>query len=99
MALRRGRGHDWIGGAMAYRAAARLAARVGDRPRALRYLDQARRAGERRQSAHEAAVTTLLAGELRLCPDAEASLAWAGEEFERLGMLGFLERWRVVSNR
>ncbi|KQW46653.1 MULTISPECIES: AAA family ATPase [unclassified Roseateles] len=92
LALRRGRQHDWIGVAMAYRAAARLAARVGDNPRAKRYLDLARGAGEQRNSAHEAAVTALLQAELRLDGAWQAARDRAGREFERLGMTGFLER-------
>ncbi len=92
MALNRGRLHDWIGGAMAYRAAARLAARVQDRRRALRYLDLARQAGVRRGSAHEAAQTALLAAELRLDAHWPAELERARREFERLDMPGFAAR-------
>jgi class 3 adenylate cyclase len=92
LALKRGRQHDWIGGAMAYRAAARLAARLGDGDRAKRYLGLARRAGEQRNSAHEAAVTSLLEAELRLDDHWQAARDRAGREFERLGMTGFLER-------
>ncbi|WP_162250756.1 AAA family ATPase [Pelomonas sp. Root1217] len=92
LALKRGRQHDWIGGAMAYRAAARLAARMGDSERAKRYLGLARGAGEQRNSAHEAAVTALLEAELRLDDRWQASRDRAGREFERLGMTGFLER-------
>jgi len=92
LALRRGRRHDWIGGAMAYRAAARLAAGVGDTDRARRYLGLARGAGEQRNSAHEAAVTALLEAELRLDDGWQAALDQARREFERLGMTGFLER-------
>ncbi|MDR7270594.1 class 3 adenylate cyclase [Pelomonas saccharophila] len=91
-ALRRGRQHDWIGGAMAYRAAARLAARMGDIGRAKRYLGLARGAGEQRNSLHEAAVTALLEAELRLDDHWQAARDRAGREFERLGMTGFLER-------
>lgn len=92
LALRRGRQHDWIGGAMAYRAAARLAARMGDTERAKRYLGLARGAGEQRNSLHEAAVTALLEAELRLDDSWQAARDRAGREFERLGMTGFLER-------
>ncbi|NCT84518.1 MAG: AAA family ATPase [Comamonadaceae bacterium] len=94
LALRRGRQHDWIGGAMAYRAAARLAAGVGDAARARRYLDLARGAGAQRNSAHEAAVTELLEAELRLDEGWQAARDHAQREFERLGMTGFLERAR-----
>ncbi|MGM9481959.1 ATP-binding protein [Roseateles sp. NT4] len=92
LALKRGRQHDWIGGAMAYRAAARLAARLGDTERAKRYLGLARGAGEQRNSLHEAAVTALLEAELRLDDHWQAARDRAGREFERLGMTGFLER-------
>ncbi|KQV96267.1 hypothetical protein ASC91_01545 [Pelomonas sp. Root1237] len=92
LALKRGRQHDWIGGAMAYRAAARLAARMGDSERAKRYLGLARGAGEQRNSAHEAAVTALLEAELRLDDRWQTARDRAGREFERLGMSGFLER-------
>ena len=92
LALRRGRQHDWIGGAMAYRAAARLAARMGDNGRAQRYLALARGAGEQRNSAHEAAVTALLEAELKLDDRWPAALDFARTEFTRMGMVGFLER-------
>lgn len=92
LALKRGRQHDWIGGAMAYRATARLAARMGDGERAKRYLGLARGAGEQRSSLHEAAVTALLEAELRLDDSWQAARDRAGREFERLGMTGFLER-------
>lgn len=92
LALKRGRQHDWIGGAMAYRAAARLAARLGDVPRAQRYLALARGAGEQRNSSHEAAVTALVEAELRLDDGWQAALGRARAEFERMGMVGFLAR-------
>ncbi|MFN3861971.1 MAG: ATP-binding protein [Roseateles sp.] len=97
LALKRGRQHDWIGGAMAYRAAARLAARLGDVPRAQRYLALARRAGAQRNSAHEAAVTALLEAELRLDDGWRAALERAYSEFERMGMVGFSERARRLA--
>jgi class 3 adenylate cyclase/tetratricopeptide (TPR) repeat protein len=96
LALRRGRQHDWIGGAMAYRAAARLAARMGDAARAQRYLALARGAGEQRNSDHEAAVTALLEAELELDDGWRAALERARGEFERMGMTGFLERARQL---
>ncbi|MFT7775963.1 ATP-binding protein [Roseateles sp.] len=92
LALKRGRQHDWIGGAMAYRAAARLAAGVGDDARAKRYLGLARGAGEQRNSAHEAAVTALLEAELQLDRHWRAALDFARAEFTRLDMTGFAER-------
>jgi class 3 adenylate cyclase/tetratricopeptide (TPR) repeat protein len=85
-ALVRGRQQDWVGGALAYRAAARLAARHGDEARARRYLGAAARAGEQRGSAHEAALTALLAAELGL----GGTLATAQAELTRLGMQGFV---------
>lgn len=94
LALKRGRQHDWIGGAMAYRAAARLTARLSDVPRAQRYLALARRAGAQRNSAHEAAVTALLEAELRLDERWPSALEQALGEFERMGMTGFLARAR-----
>lgn len=96
LALKRGRQHDWIGGAMAYRAAARLAARMNDTARAQRYVRLARGAGEQRNSAHEAAVTALLEAELRLDGGWQAARDRAHREFERLGMAGFLERARQL---
>jgi len=92
LALRRGRQHDWIGGAMAYRAAARLAGQAGDAVRARHYLALARGAGEQRNSDHEAAVTALLEAELKLDDGWRAALERARSEFERMGMTGFLER-------
>jgi class 3 adenylate cyclase/tetratricopeptide (TPR) repeat protein len=92
LALRRGRQHDWIGGAMAYRAAARLAADAGDVALARRYLALARGAGEQRSSDHEAAVTALLEAQLRLDDSWPAALDFARTEFARMGMTGFLER-------
>ncbi|WP_457419955.1 ATP-binding protein [Roseateles sp. P5_E7] len=92
LALKRGRQHDWIGGAMAYRAAARLAANAGDAAQARRYLALARGAGEQRQSDHEAAVTALLEAELKLDDGWQAALERARGEFERMGMRGFSER-------
>jgi class 3 adenylate cyclase len=96
-ALKRGRQHDWIGGAMAYRAAARLSAGAGDAARARRYLALARRAGEQRRSDHEAAVTALLEAELRLDPSWPRALDWAQREFERMGMTGFAAQAREVT--
>ncbi len=89
-ALRRGRQDDWLGGAMAYRAAARLAAQAGDGARARACLAQAGRIAERRQSAHEAAVNALLQAELRLDAHWPAALEQARQAFERLAMPGFL---------
>ncbi|PZP30660.1 MAG: hypothetical protein DI603_14125 [Roseateles depolymerans] len=89
-ALRRGRQDDWLGGAMAYRAAARLAAQTGDNARARAYLERAYQIVEHRQSAHEMAVNALLAAQLRLDAHWPAALDQARSAFERLGMTGFL---------
>ncbi len=97
MALRRGRQQDWIGGAMAYRAAARLAATVGDAAQARHYLSLARGAGELRNSDHEAAVTALVEAELRLDAGWPAVLDFARAEFTRMGMTGFLDRAEALS--
>jgi len=64
--LLRARRGDLIGTAMTLRALARHAAGTGDALRAARYLAQARKAGERRQSAHEAASTLLCSAEVAL---------------------------------
>ncbi|MFG6486703.1 ATP-binding protein [Roseateles sp. BYS78W] len=96
LALRRGRQHDWIGGAMAYRAAARLATGTGDVPLARRYLALARGAGEQRNSDHEAAVTALLEAELKLDGSWTDALDFARAEFTRMGMTGFLERAQAL---
>ena len=96
LALKRGRQHDWIGGAMAYRAAARLAARLGDVPRAQRYLALARGAGEQRNSDHEAAITALVEAELKLDDGWQAALERARVEFERMGMVGFTARAQAL---
>ena len=56
-ALRRGRRRDLLGGAMAARALARLAADAGDRPRAERCLVRALAVAHQRSSAHEVATT------------------------------------------
>jgi ATP/maltotriose-dependent transcriptional regulator MalT len=98
LALRRGRQQDWVGGAMAYRAAARLAAQAGDATQARRYLALARRAGEQRSSGHEAAVTALLEAELRLDDGWQAALERACNEFARMDMPGFSERARRLSD-
>lgn len=84
---------------MAYRAAARLAARMGDTARAQRYLALARSAGERRNSAHEAAVTALLEAELKLDDGWRAARDRANAEFERMGMSGFVERALLAATR
>ncbi|RZL40517.1 MAG: hypothetical protein EOP35_00575 [Rubrivivax sp.] len=97
LALKRGRQHDWIGGAMAYRAAARLAGQVGDVAQARRYLALARGAGEQRQSDHEAAVTALLEAQLKLDDGWQAALEVARAEFTRMGMTGFLARADALS--
>ncbi|WP_271007898.1 ATP-binding protein [Paucibacter sp. B51] len=66
LALRRARQSDWIGVAMAYRAAARLAQSQGQPERVMRYLAAAQAVAQRRGSMHERAVTELCAAELAL---------------------------------
>ncbi|WP_428503741.1 ATP-binding protein [Roseateles sp.] len=66
LALRRGRQSDWIGVAMAYRAAARLAQSQGQTERVTHYLAAAQAVAQRRGSMHERAVTELCAAELAL---------------------------------
>ncbi|MEJ6006226.1 AAA family ATPase [Paucibacter sp. AS339] len=92
--LRRARQSDWIGVAMAYRAAARLAQTEGRPAAAQHYLALARRAAEVRGSAHEAAVNDLCAAELALSQGAPAQLllAQAAAAFEALGMGDHLRR-------
>ena len=84
-ALQRGRQHDLIGVAMAYRAAARLAPEAAA---AERYLALARRVAQRRGAVHELAVTDLCAAELALArgQPVQGWLDAAVAEFERLGM-------------
>ena len=77
---------------MAYRAAARLAERVGAAARARRYRALARGAGEQRNSDHEAAVTALMEAELRLDEGWRAALDRAQAGFQRMGMAGFMAR-------
>lgn len=88
-ALRRGRQQDWIGGAMAYRAAARLGA-----PQ--RYLEQARGVARRRGARHELAVTELCAAELALQQGRPAGelLDRAEAAFEALDM-----HWHLAQAR
>ncbi len=89
-ALARARQQDWVGGAMAYRAAAQLAVMAGDKPRARRCLDLAAQAGVRRGSAHEAAVTDWLRAHLRLADAGQPELEAAVQQLQRLGMTGML---------
>ncbi|MDN3918908.1 AAA family ATPase [Roseateles violae] len=93
-ALRRGRRHDWLGGAMAYRAAARLAQPA----QAQRYLSLADAVAERRGAVHERAVNALCAAELArargLPPD--EPLDRAETAFEALGMAWHLARARAL---
>ncbi|MBV8503008.1 MAG: AAA family ATPase [Paucibacter sp.] len=89
-ALRRGRLSDWLGGAMAYRAAARLAP---DEAGKRRYLGRARCVAARRGSAHDEAVNNLCAAELLRD---RAALDAAEQAFERMNMPGHLARAREV---
>ncbi len=87
-ALRRGRQSDWLGGAMAYRAAARLGR---DDAETRRYLDHSRCVARHRGAPHELAVADLFAAELLHCPKA---LDAAERAFERMDMPGYLARAR-----
>ncbi|WP_409982015.1 ATP-binding protein [Roseateles sp.] len=89
-ALARARQQDWVGGAMAYRAAAKLAVMAGDKPRARRCLDLAAKAGARRGSGHEKAVTDWLRADLGLADAGQPSLEAAVQQLQRLGMTGLL---------
>ena len=64
-----------------------------------RALALARSAGERRNSAHEAAVTALLEAELKLDDGWRAARDRANAEFERMGMSGFVERALLAATR
>ena len=88
--LRRGRHDDWLGGAMAYRAAAKLA---GDAESARRYLARAACVARYRSSAHEEAVNRLCAAELF---GDEAALDAAEAAFEHMNMPGHLARSREL---
>lgn len=63
-ALRRARKSDWLGAAMAMRAAARLAAAEGDTSRALRHLARADAAARVRGAPHEVALNERARAEL-----------------------------------
>lgn len=99
-ALRRGRRLDLIGGAMACRAMARLAASDGHGPHARRWIGRALDIATARGSAHERATTSLCSAEVELAlvrpdlaePLLDAALAgfeamrmdWHGERARRL---------------
>jgi hypothetical protein len=95
-ALRRARQRDWIGVAMAYRAAARMAAGAEQAARAQRYLAKAQTVAELRGSAHEAAVNQLCAAELALAlgQPAQRLLGQAAASFETLDMAWHLQNTR-----
>lgn len=97
LALRRGRQRDWIGVAMAYRAAARLSLE-SDPVRAQRYLSAAQAVADLRGSPHESAANRLCAAELALAQGrpAQALLAQAVEAFEALNMAWHLQRCRCL---
>jgi class 3 adenylate cyclase len=99
-ALRRSRRRDWLGVAMAYRAAARLAAEGQDAARAQRYLAAAQAAAAERQSTHEAAANQLCAAELalQLGQPAQALLRKAEQAFEALDMRWHLQRCRSLAS-
>jgi hypothetical protein len=87
---------DRLGEAMAYRAAARVAARQGQPARAERYLASAYRSAELRGSTREEAQTRLCEGEIALeagnATLASARLTKAHEAFEDMGMPAFKNR-------
>jgi hypothetical protein len=89
-ALRRWREHDLLGGAMACRAMARLAAQDGDAQGAERWLARARAIARTRESAHEEAVNALCEGEVALAQGkterAAALLDTATHAFAGMGM-------------
>lgn len=89
-ALRRIRKRDWIGGAMAARAMARMALAGGDLPAAGRHLRVAQQVAQARSSAHEAAGNELLRAELALAQGerafAQDCANRAGEAFRHMGM-------------
>jgi class 3 adenylate cyclase/tetratricopeptide (TPR) repeat protein len=64
LALRRSREGDRLGEAMAFRAMALAAARLGDRPRAGRWIARAIAAGEARMSPHERAKNAVCAAQV-----------------------------------
>ena len=90
LALRCWRRSDMLGGAMACRAMARLAAREGDGPRAEVWLARARQIAAARDSAHEAAANMLCEGEVALAQgrveQACAQLDAAARSFSSLRM-------------
>ncbi|MFY7866326.1 adenylate/guanylate cyclase domain-containing protein [Roseateles sp.] len=94
LALHCGRQSDWIGVAMAYRVAARLAQADG-RPAAVsRYLAAAERVAALRGSAHETANNQLYTAELaaQQGQPAQRALAQAARTFEAMGMAWHLSR-------
>lgn len=96
LALRRGRKNDWLGGAMACRAAACL---VREEPaQAAHYLTLARRVAERREARHEQALNDLCEAELALAGGRPAGqwLDRAEAAFEALGMAWHLARVQAL---
>ncbi len=93
-ALLRSRQRDWIGVAMAYRAAAQLALAESQPERARRYLAAAEKVAALRGSAHEAALNQLFAAEMAMAlgQPAQALLEAACAAFERLQMDWHLRR-------
>jgi len=83
-ALWRGRQSDWLGGAMAYRAAARLGR---DDAEIRRYLECSRKVARHRGAPHELAVSDLYTAELLRD---KAALDSAELAFERMDMPGYL---------
>jgi class 3 adenylate cyclase len=99
-AIVRARRLDRFGEAMAYRAAARAAARDGNFARAADYLELAMRAARARQSAHERAVTLLSRAEIELARGdrlvARTQLESACEAFTAMSMPSYLAQAQTL---
>lgn len=99
-ALQRGRRRDLLGGAMAARAMAWLAAMAGDQARAERGLAQALRVAHARDSAHELAVTQWTSARVAWAFDAPArARQWldpAETAFEAMAMPWHLAQARAL---
>lgn len=93
-ALMRSRQRDWIGVAMAYRAAAKLALADSKPQQIKRYLAAAEGVAALRGSAHESALNQLCAAEMAIAlgQPAQALLDQASASFERLDMAWHLRR-------
>lgn len=101
-ALQRGRRRDLLGGAMAARAMARMAAGAGDAARARHYLALATKVAQTRSSAHEVAGTRLCAAQIEWdlgCrSQARALLDQAVAGFESMDMRWHLDQARALDH-